>query len=58
MQKFGTPLRVRLDFAAEHILIREFMEDTRVDTRKFILVTSSVHNHVSIVFLNAFLVAI
>lgn len=58
MQKFGTPLRVRLDFAAEHVLIREFMEEARVDTRNPFLVASSVHNQVSIVFLNAFLVAI
>ena len=54
VRKFGTPLRVRSNFAAKHVLIREYMEEARVDTRNPFLVGSSVHNQVSIVFLTTF----
>ena len=54
VQKFGTPLRVRSDFAAEHVFVYEYIEEARVDTRHLFLVGSSVHNQVSSAFLNAF----
>ena len=54
VSKFGTPLRVRFDFAAEHVFICEYMEKARVDTRNPFLVGYSVHNQVSIVFLYIF----
>ena len=54
VQKFGTLLQVRSDFAAKHVLICEYMEEARVDTTNPFLVASSVHNHASILFLNAF----
>ncbi|KAG0586480.1 hypothetical protein KC19_2G093900 [Ceratodon purpureus] len=44
VQKFGAPLRVRSDFAAEHVLIQRYMEETRPGPRNPFLVGSSVHN--------------
>ena len=58
VQKFGTPLRVRSDFAAKHVFICEYMEEAWVDTRNPFLVGSLVHNQVSIIFLYAFHVSI
>jgi hypothetical protein len=44
VQKFGPPLRVRSDFAAEHALIRRYMLEVRSGTRNPFLVGSFVHN--------------
>jgi hypothetical protein len=44
VEKFGAPLRVRLDFAVEHALIRRLMEEVQADTRNPFLVGSLVHN--------------
>ena len=44
VQKFGPPLRVRSDFAAEHSLIKRYMEEVRHGTSNPFLVGSSVHN--------------
>jgi hypothetical protein len=44
VQKFGPPLRVRSEFAAEHALIKRYMEEVRPATCKPFLVGSSVHN--------------
>lgn len=44
VQKFCPPLRVRSDFAAEHGLIKRYMEEVRPATRNPFLVGSSVHN--------------
>lgn len=46
LERFGAPLRVRSDFASEHTLIRQFMEEARPHTRNPFLVGSSVHNQV------------
>jgi hypothetical protein len=50
VEKFGTPLRVRSNFALEHVLIRQFMEEARADTRNLFLVASSVYNQVRVCF--------
>jgi hypothetical protein len=50
VDKFGTPLSVHSDFALEHVLIRQFMEEARADTRNPFLVASSVHNQVRVCF--------
>ena len=44
VQKFGPPLWVRCDFAAEHSLIKRYMEEVRPETHNPFLVGSSVHN--------------
>lgn len=44
VQKFGPPLRVRSDFAAEHGLIKRYMEEAQFRIRNPFLVGSSVHN--------------
>lgn len=44
VRKFGPPLRVKSDFAAEHALIRKYMLEVRSGTRNPFLVGSSVHN--------------
>lgn len=47
VQKFGVPLRVRSDFASEHVLIKQYMETTRPNhPQNPFLVGSSVHNQV------------
>jgi hypothetical protein len=50
VEKFGTPLRVRSNFASEHVLIRQFMEEAWADTRNPFLEASSVHNQVRVYF--------
>ena len=44
VERFGSPLQVRSDFATEHALIRRHMEGIRVGTRNPFLVGSLVHN--------------
>jgi hypothetical protein len=46
VQKFGLSLRVRSDFASEHVLIREHMERGHLDATNVFLVGSSVYNQV------------
>jgi hypothetical protein len=50
VHKFGGPLRVKSDFASEHVLIRQLMEQVRPETRNPFLVGSSVHNQVREIF--------
>ena len=52
MEKFGAPLRVRSDFAVEHVLICRLMEEAQIDIRNLFLVGSSVHNQVRSFFLS------
>jgi len=46
VQKFGPPLWIRLDFAIEHILIKDHIEVARVGIRNLCIISSFTKNQV------------